>query len=97
MVYHYGAFHAMRPAHHQHHVPCNPDAAHKHDRARDTGAETQPVPNPLSWWLHVMVPVWFQKLSTLVNHIVELPAPFLLLMPRPWRTWGGVIQVCCHV
>lgn len=65
--------------------------------ARDTGAETQPVPNPLSWWLHVMVPVWFQKLSTLVNHIVELPAPFLLLMPRRWRTWGGVIQVCCHV
>ena len=43
-----------------------------------------------------MFPSWFQHMSTLVNHIVELPAPFLIFMPRTARVFGGVIQVGCH-
>lgn len=55
--------------------------------------ETQPVPNPVSWWLHSL-PMWFHKLSTLTNHFVELVAPFMLLLSRRWRILGGLIQVC---
>lgn len=55
--------------------------------------ETQPVPNPVSWWLHSL-PMWFHKLGTLTNHFVELVAPFMLLLSRRWRILGGLIQVC---
>lgn len=54
--------------------------------------ETQPIPNPLSWYFH-MIPSSFQRLSTLVNHIVELPAPFFLLLSRRPRIVGGVVQI----
>lgn len=37
------------------------------------------------------------RLETLVNHFVELVAPFLLLMPRNWRIVGGIIQVVFQV
>jgi hypothetical protein len=46
--------------------------------------ETQPIPNPLSYYLHAM-PGWFHSLGVLVNHVVELAVPWLLLLP--WR--GG--------
>jgi hypothetical protein len=45
--------------------------------------ETQPVPNPLSWWLHAM-PRWFHVGGTAFNHVVELGAPWLILL----GTWG---------
>eukprot|EP01138_Halocafeteria_seosinensis_P009124 gb/GECG01009325.1/.p1 GENE.gb/GECG01009325.1/~~gb/GECG01009325.1/.p1 ORF type:complete len:713 (+),score=56.18 gb/GECG01009325.1/:1-2139(+) len=54
--------------------------------------ETQPIPNPLSWFYHHS-PVFMHRLETLVNHFVELIAPFLLVMPRIWRLVGGAIQV----
>ena len=37
--------------------------------------ETQPIPNPLSWWLHFR-PHWFQRFGTLWNHIIELVVPW---------------------
>ena len=83
MVYHYGGDLCTRTAA----IKCA-------EQWCAAAAETQPVPNPMSWAFHVYFPLWLQKASTMVNHIVELPAPFLLLMPRAWRTVGGVIQVC---
>ena len=55
--------------------------------------ETQPVPNPLTRYLHWM-PKWWHKSEVLVNHIVELVAPWMLLAPTAsWRRTGGLIQM----
>ena len=48
--------------------------------------ETQPVPNPLSWWLAAQ-PRWFHVVGTAFNHVVELGAPWLILLGR----WGNRI------
>ena len=59
--------------------------------------ETQPVPNPLSYFMH-NEPEFFHKFEVLVNHFVELIAPFLILMPfRPMRIAGGAIQILFQV
>ena len=36
-------------------------------------------------------------METLGNHVVELVAPFLLLLPRPLRMTGGLIQIIFQV
>lgn len=47
--------------------------------------ETQPIPNPLSWYFHWQ-PQWFHKMGVLFNHFVELIVPFgyFLLQPVAW-------------
>jgi hypothetical protein len=50
--------------------------------------ETQPNPNPLSWFLH-QLPPWFHMLETLFNHVVELAMPFLVFGPRRARHVAG--------
>lgn len=53
--------------------------------------ETQPVPHPLSWLLH-KAPLWFHQAGVIVNHLVELVAPFGVLGPRRARhLCGGAI------
>jgi hypothetical protein len=57
--------------------------------------ETEPVPNPLTRYLHWMPKVW-HKGEVLVNHAVELIAPWLLIVPGlpvQWRRAGGIIQL----
>ena len=56
--------------------------------------ETQPVPNPVAWFLHANFSA-FHKFEVIVNHFVELVAPWLLLpmFPRTCRLLGGIIQV----
>src|SRR5476651_537606 len=46
--------------------------------------ETQPIPNPLSWWLHFR-PHWFHKFGAFWNHFVELVVPWFVFGPRPVR------------
>ena len=56
---------------------------------------TQPVPNPLTRYFHKMPKAW-HRFEVLVNHFVELVAPWLLILPgigRNWRIAGGVIQL----
>ena len=63
--------------------------------AMDGFYETQPVPNPLSRYLH-RSPKWFHKFEVLTNHFVELVAPFLFVipgLPRSCRVAGGFIQI----
>lgn len=58
----------------------------------DSFYETQPVPNPLSRFFHLYSN---HKFEVLVNHFVEVVAPFLLLIvgcPNVRRT-GGLIQI----
>jgi hypothetical protein len=58
--------------------------------------ETQPVPNPLSWWLNAQ-PRLFHMVGTAFNHVVELGAPFLLLVGRVGRRIAGTLFVVFQV
>lgn len=44
--------------------------------------ETQPMPNPVSWFVHHL-PKWMHRGEVLGNHIVQLVMPFLLFAPQP--------------
>ncbi|MCH7505368.1 lipase maturation factor family protein [PVC group bacterium] len=54
--------------------------------------ETQPIPNPLSRFLHFM-PSWFLKSGVVMNHFVEIVAPWFLFWPRRLRIVFGLIQI----
>ncbi|CAM9481147.1 unnamed protein product [Ectocarpus sp. 4 AP-2014] len=60
--------------------------------ATDYHYETQPLPNPISYFLH-QAPKKFHRFETAMNHIVELGASWLLLAPvRALSLLGGGIQ-----
>ncbi|MCU1447168.1 lipase maturation factor family protein [Cryobacterium sp.] len=44
--------------------------------------ETQPMPNPVSWFVHHL-PKWAHRGEVLGNHVVQLGAPILLFAPQP--------------
>ncbi|XP_052770478.1 lipase maturation factor 1-like [Mya arenaria] len=60
--------------------------------------ETQPVPNPMSYYMH-QSPEWCHKFETASNHFIELVAPPLILLPWPriLRHIGGSIQILFQV
>jgi hypothetical protein len=58
--------------------------------------ETQPVPHPLSWLLH-QAPMWFHRVGTLFNHVVELIAPAFLLGRRRVRHVAAGLMVAFQV
>ncbi|KAL7642489.1 UNVERIFIED_CONTAM: hypothetical protein RMT77_007050 [Armadillidium vulgare] len=58
--------------------------------------ETQPVPNPLSYYLH-QSPSWIHKGETFGNHIVECVIPFFAFLPRIFQIWCGIIQILFQV
>jgi len=58
--------------------------------------ETQPNPNPLSWYFHHL-PGWFHTLEVLFNHLVELVAPFFVFGPRRARHVAGGLIVLFQV
>ncbi len=54
--------------------------------------ETQPIPNPLSWYFHHLRPV-IQKGSVLFTHFVELVVPFGYFGPALVSTVAGIFTV----
>uniref|UniRef100_A0A224YK93 Lipase maturation factor n=1 Tax=Rhipicephalus zambeziensis TaxID=60191 RepID=A0A224YK93_9ACAR len=58
--------------------------------------ETQPVPNPLSYYLHQTPPL-VHKLEVLGNHIIELIVPWFMFLTRPFRIACGIIQISFQV
>lgn len=71
------------------------DAKWRDLTAMDYFYETQPVPNPLTRYFHWMPPKW-HRFEVLINHFVELVAPWLLIipcLPVPWRRAAGLIQI----
>jgi hypothetical protein len=58
--------------------------------------ETQPLPNPLSWYLHQLPPA-AHKFEVLINHFVELIVPWFLFAPRRLRIFGGLATVLFQV
>lgn len=55
---------------------------------------TQPIPNPLSWYVH-QLPSAFHKVATAVMFGVELALPFFMLVPRVPRylAAGGLVAL----
>ena len=54
--------------------------------------ETQPMPNPLSWFAHHL-PDRFHRVETLGNHVVELGVPFLYFAPQPVAAVAGAVTI----
>ena len=54
--------------------------------------ETQPIPNPISRYLH-FAPQWFHRIETLGNHFVELIVPWFSFGPRTARHIAGALLV----
>jgi hypothetical protein len=54
--------------------------------------ETQPMPNPLSWYFHWM-PHSLLAAGVVVNHIVEMIVPFAYVAPQPVASIAGIITI----
>jgi hypothetical protein len=70
----------------------------RHDRCwRDLSClsyhhETQPIPNPLSWYFHRLPPS-VHKLEVLANHVSQLVVPIGLFAPQPVAAVCGVLII----
>ena len=62
----------------------------------NTHFETQPLPNLLSPWFH-RLPQWMLKGGVLFNHVVELLAPFGLLLTAPFRIVAGILTAIFQI
>ncbi|HYY55309.1 MAG TPA: lipase maturation factor family protein [Candidatus Dormibacteraeota bacterium] len=54
--------------------------------------ETQPMPNPLSWYFHHL-PKPLHRAEVLGNHFAQLVVPFLLFTPQPLASLAGLVIV----
>ncbi|HEX6538745.1 MAG TPA: lipase maturation factor family protein [Candidatus Dormibacteraeota bacterium] len=58
--------------------------------------ETQPMPNPLSWYFHHL-PHRLHQVEVLGNHFAQLVAPFLLFAPQPVADIGAAIMLATQI
>jgi len=54
--------------------------------------ETQPMPNPLSWYFH-RLPKRLHRLEVLGNHAAQLVVPFGLFLPQPIAAIAGTYMI----
>jgi hypothetical protein len=54
--------------------------------------ETQPMPNPLSWFFH-WAPQWTHSGGVLFNHFAELIVPFAYFLPQPIASIAGMVTI----
>jgi Lipase maturation factor len=54
--------------------------------------ETQPIPNPVSWYFH-WLPEGMHKAGVAFNHVAELLAPFGYFAPQPFASVAAVITM----
>jgi hypothetical protein len=54
--------------------------------------QTQPMPNPLSWYFH-WAPVWTHRAGVAFNHFAELVVPFGYFLPQPIASIAGAITI----
>jgi hypothetical protein len=52
--------------------------------------ETQPMPNPLSWWFH-RLPRPLHRVEVLANHGTQLVVPWFLFAPQPVASGAAVV------
>ena len=58
--------------------------------------ETQPIPSPVSRYLH-FAPHWFHKFGTAWNHFIELIVPWFSFGPRHARHVAGILLVSFQI
>ncbi|ELK28441.1 Lipase maturation factor 1 [Myotis davidii] len=58
--------------------------------------ETQPVPNPMAYFLH-RSPWWVHRFETLSNHFLELVVPFFVFLGRRMCILHGALQILFQV
>ena len=54
--------------------------------------QTQPLPNPLSWFFH-HGPKWSKRAGVLFNHFAELIVPFGYFLPQPAASIAGALTI----
>jgi hypothetical protein len=54
--------------------------------------ETQPIPNPLSWYFHAL-PKWALHGGVAFNHFIEIVVPFGYFLPQPFATIAGALTI----
>ncbi len=54
--------------------------------------ETQPMPNPVSRFAHLL-PRWMHRSEVLGNHVAQLVVPWLLFAPQPVATLAAAIVI----
>ena len=54
--------------------------------------ETQPLPNPLSWYFH-RLPRFMHRFSVLFSHFVQVLVPFGLFAPQPIASIAGALII----
>lgn len=54
--------------------------------------ETQPMPNPLSWYFH-HIPKRLHRAEVLGNHFAQLVVPWFLFFPQPIASIAGLVIV----
>ena len=54
--------------------------------------ETQPMPNPVSWYVHHL-PKWMHRGEVLGNHFAQLVVPFFLFAPQPVASVAAGIMI----
>ena len=54
--------------------------------------ETQPMPNPLSWYFH-RLPRPLHRLEVLGNHVAQLVMPFGLFLPQPFAALAAGLMI----
>jgi hypothetical protein len=54
--------------------------------------ETQPMPNPLSWYFH-FAPEWTHRAGVWFNHFAELVAPFGYFLPQPVASIAAIVTI----
>lgn len=58
--------------------------------------ETQPLPNPLSWYFHHL-PRWVHRLEVRGNHVGQLIVPFGLFAPQPVASAAGIVLIALQL
>src|SRR5256884_2893699 len=58
--------------------------------------EVQPIPNPISRYLH-FAPQWFHRVETFWNHFIELIVPWFSFGPRTARHIAGALLVTFQI
>ena len=72
------------------------DACWRRLTCLDYHHETQPMPNPLSWYFH-QLPAPLHRVEVLGNHVAQLVAPFLLFAPQPVADIGAAVMVATQL
>jgi Lipase maturation factor len=54
--------------------------------------ETQPMPNPLSWFFHHLPPR-AHRVEVLANHVAQVAVPFALFTPQPVAGVAGLVII----